>query len=329
MNKLSLIYEKNGERRDITAVSSNYSRSDNVDALGMDFHFEMLVNMLDENFSQGLENGGIVMFSNNDELVFAGIIVEDSRNGITTRSYTAYDFAYYLNKSEAMKQYDGISVSEAIRQLCNEFNIPVGNIVEIPTLVKAIYNGNKISDIIRDLLKKATAERGEKYRFEVRLNKLYVERYTDLIIDAKYVPYAGGKEFNITDLPGEYAATYSIADMCNRITVVASSEKHAQVYGMAEDAESIKYYGLLTKIEKVDDKNSAQAQNIAVKKLSELNKVQIDRSLKFFGDDKVRSGRLLVFNKPEIDLVGTFLVKNCVHNYTPALHTMSLSLAVI
>lgn len=30
MNKLSLIYEKNGERRDITAVSSNYSRSDNA-----------------------------------------------------------------------------------------------------------------------------------------------------------------------------------------------------------------------------------------------------------------------------------------------------------
>lgn len=96
-----------------------------------------------------------------------------------------------------MKQYDGISVSEAIRQLCNEFNIPIGNIVEIPTLVKAIYNGNKVSDIIRDLLKKATAERGEKYRFEVRLNKLYVERYTDLIIDAKYVPYTGEKNLTL------------------------------------------------------------------------------------------------------------------------------------
>lgn len=328
MNKLSLIYEKDGERRDITAVSSNYSRSDNIDALGMDFRFEMLVNMVDSNFNQGLETGGIVVFSNNDVPVFIGIIVEDSR-GITKRTYTAYDFAWYLNKSEAMKQYDGISVSEAIRQLCNEFNIPIGDIVEIPTLVKAIYNGNKISDIIRELLKKATDERGEKYRFEVRLNKLYVEKYTDLIVQANYVPYTGGKEFNVTDLPGDYSATYSIAEMYNRVTVVVSSEKHVQVYGSTEDAESVKKYGLLTKIEKVDDKNKAQAQNIAVKKLMELNKVQIDRPLKFFGDDNVRSGRSLVFNKPEIDLVGTFLVKNCVHNYTPALHTMSLSLAVM
>lgn len=328
MNTLSLIYEKNGVRRDISAVSTNYSRSDNVDALGMDFRFEMLVNANDVNYQQGLELGGIVTFSNNGTVVFVGIIVTDDRT-LTTRTYTAYDFAYYLNKSEAMKQYSDISVSDAIRQLCDEYAVPIGGIVEIPTLVNHIYNGDKVSDIIRDLLKKATDERGEKYRFEVRVNKLYVEKYTDLIVEAKYVPYVGGKEFNAAELPGEYSATYSIADMCNRVTVVASSEKHIQIYGKSEDAQSIEQYGLLTKIEKVDDKNASQAGNIAAKKLAELNRITIDRNMKFFGDDVVRSGRLLVFNKPEIDLVGTFLVVNCTHSYTPALHTMTLSLAVI
>ena len=70
--------------------------------------------------------------------------------------------------------------------------------------------------------------------------------------------------------------------MCNRITVVASSEKHAQVYGMAEDAESIKHYGLLAKIEKVDDKNSAQAQNIAVKNFKDRSICTLFSSDNFF-----------------------------------------------
>lgn len=329
MNKLSLLYEYDGTSRDITPVTTNYSRSDNVDALGMDFSFEMLVNGLDENYKEGLKVGGKILFANNGQTVFSGILTEDNRRGVNKRLYTAYDFAFYLNKSEAMKQFNNIAVSDAITQLCSEFNIPIGSITNIPTLVKKIYNGNTISDIIRDLLKLATAERGEKYRLEVRLNKFYIEKYSDLVVKGEYIPYSGAKAFNVADLPADYSATYSISDMRNRVTVVASSEKQAQIYGKAEDAESIKKYGLLTKIEKVDDKKAAQAQNIADKKLAELNKIHITRTQKFFGDDNVRAGRLMDFNLPLIDLVGRFLVKNCTHTYTPALHVMTLELAVI
>ena len=78
----------------------------------------------------------------------------------------------------------------------------------------------------------------------------------------------------------------------------------------------------------MDDKNNSQAANIAKVKLKELNKVKRSFKITLFGDDKVRAGRMLVFNQPEINLVGAFLVKNCTHKYNGRSHVMELDLEV-
>ena len=45
---------------------------------------------------------------------------------------------------------------------------------------------DKISDIIKDLLKMATEQTGKKYRLEVRENLLVIDDYEDLVIQAEY-----------------------------------------------------------------------------------------------------------------------------------------------
>lgn len=319
----------NGAWTDVTAVTGNYTRSDNVDSLGMAFSFDLINNPLDKKFNRfEIPIGSKVVLSNNGTNIFSGIIISYDRSSMAHYSYKAYDYGFYLNKSEAMIQFNNTSVSTAITRLCNENSIPVGAVTSISTNVSKIYNGDKISDIIKDLLKLGTNELGTKYRLEVRDNKLYIDKYEDLIITAYYKPARNVGGFDPTNIPGSFNSTYSIEDMATRVLIISSSEKNATIRAKAEDSENISKYGLLTKVEKLDDKNNSQAANIAKLKLKELNKVKRSFKITLFGDDKVRAGRMLVFNQPEINLVGAFLVKNCTHNYNGRSHTMSLDLEV-
>lgn len=321
--------DKNGAAKDITPVTANYIRTDNIESLGMQLSFDLLNNPLDANFNRNrLEIGGKIIMSNNGKTVFTGVIMAQDHNHFTQLSYKCYDYAYYLNKSEAIIQFNKISISGAITRLCNENNIPVGSVTDIPTEISKIYNGTKISDIIKDLLKLATAELGIKYRLEVRENKLYIEKYEDLIISATYKPAPNIREFDVTKVIGSFNCSYTAEEMATRVIIVSSSEKNRQIIATAEDGGNIKTFGLLTKVEKIEDKKTSQAAAIAKKKLADLNKVKKDFKVTLFGDDNVRSGRMLVFNQPDIDLVGAFLVKNCTHKYNGRSHTMELDLEV-
>ena len=325
---ITLMANINGAWQDITAHTGAYSRADNIRALGMSFDFKLLSNSLDKNLSgKELPIGTKVTFLSDGKQVFNGIIVGYDRTSLTEYSYRAYDYGFYLNKSEAIIQFNSISVSDAIKKLCSENDIPIGSICDISTDVKKIYNGRKISDIIRDLLAMGKNETGSKYRLEVRENKLYIEKYEDLIVTAYYKP-AGGTGFNPADIPGSFRSSYSIEEMATRVLIASSCEKNATIRATAEDSETIAKYGLLTKVEKLDDKNNSQASNIAKQKLKNLNKVKRTFQITLFGDDAVRAGRTLVFNQPEINLAGAFLVKNCNHRYDGLNHIMELNLEV-
>lgn len=312
--------------RDITGYTSNYTRSDNIDALGQEFKFDLMCNPLDKYYKNTLlEIGGKIQFENNGIKVFTGIITDQSRSGVTGFSYTAYDFCYYLNKNEVMIQFNDVAASGAIQQICVKYNIKVGNICYIATNIKKIYNGLSVSDAIKDILKQAQDESGNKYRLEVRGNSLYIEPYSQLIIDAKYKPAPNLNEFDVTLVPGGYSSSKSIKDTKNNIVIISSNEESNQIYGQAADYDSQNKFGLLTHVEKIQDKDSAKANQIAKTKLAELNQVKEEINLNdLFGDDNIRSGRTLKFNQPNIDMVGDFLILNCTHKYAPNLHTMSL-----
>lgn len=317
----------NWDSRDITAVTANYKRSDNVDSLGQEFSFDMMDNPIDKyTINMAIPIGAKIVVSNNGTTIFSGVIISYNRNTLSQYSYKAYDYAYYLNKSEAVIQFNDIPVKTALTQLCSQEGIPLTIGCEINTKVKKIYNGEVISRIIDDLLKLASDETGLKYRKEYNNGTLYIDTRSNLVIEAQYKPAKNVDSFNPADLVGSFNSSYSIENMCNRIVIVSSSEKNKQVYAEVSDGNNINTYGQLTHYEKVDDKNASQAGNIAQKKLKELNKITRSFSVTLFGDDNVRSGRCLKFNQPDINLVGTFLIKNCTHTYNGRTHTMDLEL---
>lgn len=327
--KLEYVYTPKNDNREITSYTSNYARSDNDKTLGEQFTFDLVSN--EEDFfmnNLACEIGGKVIFSNDvanqlrmdntaatNELqeVFQGIITDVKRSGKCKYYYTCYDYAFYLNKSEVLIQFNDITTTDALQRLCAENGIPVGTITNIQQKVKKLYCGETISDVIRDLLKMASAESGKKYRFEVRKGKLYIEDYNDLILDVELA------------VVGSVDSSYSITEMKNNIMVVTNNHDVAQIYGKTKDDENIKLYGQLTKVEKIDAKEQVKATQIAKTLLDDNNKLKETHSITALGHDTIRAGRIIKLNQPLVGMVGYYKIVNCNHTYSST-HTMKLDL---
>lgn len=320
------------ETREITAYTNNYQRSDGIDTLGQEFTFDLADNPFDFNMmNQRLAIGGKIEFSNQvsnnnksatmalneepkEEIVFQGIIVAEKQSGTNKYTYTCFDYCFYLNKSEIEIQFNGVSGLDAIKAVCNENNVPLGNVADIKTKIKKIYQGQPVSDVIKDIIKQATEETGYKYRLEYREGKVHVEDYKELVLDKI-----------ITQPINNYSRDLSMEDMRNSVLVISSKEKSKSVKSTIQDDESIKKYGLIKKIVKVDDKKSAQTAQIAKKTIQESNKIKENLNLTILGDDAVRSGRIIIIDDYTVDIHDKFLVTNCKHNYGVN-HTMTLDL---
>jgi hypothetical protein len=326
IDNYSVFLIREGAGFDISGLCGDLSWRDSIDTLGMELQFTTANS--DARYFPKLvvQLGDLIVLSNNGVEVFRGIVTDESIDGRFSRSFTAFDFAFYLNKSKTIIQFNKMRADEAIKKLCNQFNIAIGTICPISTLISAIYKDKTIAEIIEDILEQVTKELGIKFRKEMRIGKFYIEKYTDLIVKGLFKPASNIQAFDVTKAIGSVSRSRSIADMKNSILIVSSEEKSTRVAAKAEDSSSIKKYGLLQEIESVDSKDIAQARNIAKNKLAELNKIAEDTTIELLGSDLVRAGRILEIIEPITGLNGKYLVKECTHTYKNRIHKMSLTI---
>lgn len=327
MNNFKLTYSYNGTTKDITGITSNYTRGDQIDQLGEEFDFDLIDNPLDVNYQGNrLEFGGKICFENNGKAVYTGIIEEESREGLSKYKYKAYDYAWFLNKDQVFVQLVDCTASDAIRRICDQKGIEIGEIAEMNTVINKVYNGDEVSKALKDIIAQETDATGIEYRMEVRIDKLYITKRDDLKITATYQLAPNEQPFDITGVIGDYQADSSVKDIVTKVVVTSGNEKDEYVVATAENADAAKVYGEIVHYEKVTDKQKDDAQNIADKKLKEICRKKISKRLKLFGSDDVRSGRVLTFNSEELGLVGDFLVISSSHTYDNINHFMTLEI---
>lgn len=297
----------------ISAFCSSIKREDDIKSLGVKLSFDYLNNkVIDKNTIWiDLALGTTILLYDDDNLLFQGTIQKATRNGIASYQYEAYDNAWYLNKQEARIQFNNVDIKSAIETLCKQENIPCDVACDIPTKVTKIYNGDAISKIIDDLLKLATNELGKKYRREYNYGKLYINTFDNL----KMI-------WNSEPLVSNFSQEFNCDTLANKIVIMSSKEKSQSVVATAKDDNSIKQFGLFVHYEKVDDKQKAKAQTIANNKLKQMAWPTKATKVTLLGDNYVRSGRILKFKQPNINLVGEYLVTNCSHSYDMGNHTM-------
>lgn len=300
---------------DITPYTGQFTISDNINSLGREFNFTFNNNKYRDTASLwiDLQMGNTIVVYDDGELIYQGQIVQGSQSDMENYSYKCFDNAFYLNKNQSVIQFSDITVKQAIEQLCAKENIPCQVACDINTKVTKIYNGEVISKIIDDLLNLDTNATGIKYRREYNYGSLYINAFNNLKMIYDKEP-----------IIGNFSIDKSIENLVNKVVVVSSSEKNTTVQATAINQESINTYGQYTHYEKVDDKEIAQARAIANNKLKELSKITNTIKVTLWGDNYVRSGRILKFNQDI--LKGEYLVTNCTHTYTGDVHTMEVDL---
>lgn len=314
-----ILIKNNGSKKEITTISGSLSWKDSIDTLGREISF----NVARRN-DEVVIGDKVAMFNGSLEL-FRGIIV-DLGTEKYIKSITAFDYAFYLNKSKIIIQYNKSRADNAIKTLCTRFKVPIGKISNIPTLITKIYKDDTVSDIIKDILDQVKNINGIKYSLEMREGKLYIDKYTDLIVKPIFKPAGSRYTIDVLKNIGGISKSESISDMKNSILISSGDEKSSRVVATAQDTKNIYKFGLLQDVESVDDKDIAKAKNIAKNKLKELNKIGEDISIgPLLGDDKVRAGRILELDNNIFGLKGKYLVKDCIHNYHNSFHTMNVT----
>ncbi|MHC1683414.1 MAG: hypothetical protein AB6733_10740 [Clostridiaceae bacterium] len=306
---------------DLTNRVLDITWKSNLDQLGDQLDFSLF--QPSTNFTKiSLNNGDIVVFNNDNEELFRGIVVSNTQNNRNTITYTCFDYAFYLNKNQRIYQFND-TASKVLISICRDYNIPVGNIINIPTRIKKIYTSD-IASTIRDIISIAESEQNKKYYFEMSKGKFYVKEKGSYLVSAKTSLF--GSESDITNFISNPSRKVSIENMKNSIQIITGNDEQTKVVTEVKNQSYINKFGLLQQIQSIDEKELAKAKNIASNLLNELCKESEELSLQLIGNDKVRAGVSLEINETITGAKGTYLVKDCTHTIKNGIHTMALSL---
>ena len=312
---------KGSTMTNITPLIGTINWRGNVDELGDEISFDIAFNDAKHFPKNPCDLGDMVVLKNGDYEITRALIVDESRDGRGPIGYTAFDFSFYINKSNAIYQFRKMPADQCIRKILSDFGVPIGNIVSMPVLIDKIFPDDLVSDILREIIDITEKKLGVKYLMEMRQGKMFIERQKDLVIKASFM--LGGKKYDATDAILNPSRKRSIADMINSIQIVGNDDK--LVLTKSDDAMMNKY-GKLQKVVKLDQKEKLSAAQIAQNELKELSKITEEISIELIGDDRVRAGRLFEVVEPITGINGTYLINDVNHAISGGAHKMTLGL---
>lgn len=276
----------------------------------------------------------VILFNDkNKNIIFRGVVFDRDWERDRIYSYMTFDYAYYLCKNQLTIQFNGCTISDAIRQVLTRLEEPeniIGDIIDIPAHVKKIYKKAVASDIIKDLLDMATKKTGIDYILTVggvgldKGKKINIEKFVKIEVSPTYD--LNGSPIKITENIGNFKAIDSIQDMRNNIMIYDNKESSTYILAQAEDNTSICKYGKMSVVETPDEDDKTAKQTIANNMLAKLNKITCSRSVEMLGSDEIKKGVLLSFNYPEYGFSGQHLVTAAHHTVDETMHRVSVDL---
>lgn len=257
------------------------------------------------------------------DVVIKGIITDFEQNDKNSFRYAGYDCGFYINQNEIVEQFKKIKISDAIKKLCENYQIPVGTIPEMSATVTEIFKDRKLSDVFNQLIEYAIAKGCIKDVYftcaKGQFDILSYETITDLTGDMGIFSIVSEKTINSPSI------RVSMQDLRNRVVIADNSEKSRKKVTV-EDAESISKYGLLQEVETVDTSKTNNLQKIAQDSLKTLNKLSKTISLSMLGDYRMHKGVIMPIDCEEIGVKGMFLIKSSKHVVDGNVENISVSL---
>lgn len=302
-----MTFEVRLKNKSISEYIGNLTFGTSEDTLGMMASFDVVYR------GKEIANvGDVIQIFKEKTRFFWGRIIDIQKDGKNPRKVTCFDNAFYLNENEAIIQFKNIQADKAIEQLLDKYGISSRKITKLPYKIKKIYKGVKVSEIIKDILDQCSKISGAKYFFEMQ-DKTFVV--------AKRGFYEIKKYFNVIMNP---SVTESMKNMKTRVIVTNSDGESIKSFISLEDKNAIKKFGLLTKVEQIDDKEKSKAKKIAQELLKSLNKIEITASLSLLGSINIQANRVIALKETTTGIVGKYYIKSASHSVNAGTHIVSI-----
>ncbi len=314
------------DNKDVTNFVGNLSWKDSVDTLGVELTFDLAVNRYDKNFSHLWDvtlGNSVQIINEKGESLIQAIIVSESPSGKIT-SFTAYDMAWYLNKSTVIKQFAKMVGNDCVKSLCKEAGIKV-EVNGLDNKIDKIYKDKTISDIMWDIIEQCSQHNSKKFFIEMDKNILKIGPFKKIKVTGKYQMHQN-TFLDVSDYVGNVSLDRSISDMKNSVLVVTANKKAIRTVGKEEDSENVKKYGKLQHVVILDEKEHKKASLVAKNELKKLNRITENFSIDVLGDDKVKSGRVIDLDLPFFNLNGEYFIKESSHTLQNGIHKANLKL---
>ncbi len=290
----------------IINYSDNIAWNSDSDLLGTQLSFDSI---------REIKTGTVVQLFNDSVEIFRGIALKPTQKRWTW-SYTCQDYGFYLkNNKVAIKQFNNATASDAIKSLLDE-NYLTYSIPDIPTQINQFYTDKSYVDIIEDILKQATADQANTYFYEIQGNIFYIYNVSDMKITPNII------------LPKDINIEASMENMKNRITVISGNDDKATIEATAEDTSQQGFYGVLSDVQTVDDKNIAQSQNIANNTLAKSNKIEYQSTFEVIavdGGDTIKPNRM-IYLKAGTRLDNYYKIKTANHTLAKGMHKVNVTI---
>lgn len=313
----------------ITPLVGSISWKSNTNELGEELDFDIAFND-DRYFPKSpVDLGSLIILKNEDKEINRTIVIKESVSGRGPKAYNCFDYAFYLNKSKDVYQFNKMPANKAIEIVVQKIGISIGKIDCPGILITKIYYEKTHSEVIKDILNTVEKETGIKYVMEVRLNRLYVEKQTEKIIKPTFKLAQNIASIDCVDAISNPTRSRSIEEMRNSIKVIYSDENKVKVVAEVRNESLINQYGLLQEITSVNKENLSQAKNIAQNMLKELGKIFEENSITIPGHDDIRAGRVIEIEESATGIKGKYLVKSAQHTVRNGIHLCNIGLEVI
>lgn len=313
---------------DITNFVTKWTWSGDSEQAARKLEFEIVYNTIDKDSAftaLNLKVGGFIYLSyaeteeSEPVEIFEGRIFYRKRNSNTfTFSFTCYDDMVYLAKSKVQMLFDGITVTNAIKQVCAEIGISTAvDMPQINTVVSFIADGKSCTEVFRMLFEYTKADTA---------NNPNGEDYTVICLNGYVTVIKKGElieNYIATDLTNVDSSEHSesIESMVNRIKSVDDNGNICQVFTNNDD---VTHYGMIQDIYKMQPpKEGETIDNVKMAK-SRLKRLQDESSIKVIGNIQCITGYTIEVQEEQ--LKGKFFIKSDTHNFSGNVHTMDLTL---
>ena len=260
-----------------------------------------------------VELGGTIHMRLNGSLRFSGRITDRGRDSLGhTVDLTALDNGFYLKRNSIFRAVRKQAPEAVTRDLCREFEIPVGSLAETDVKVSRNFLGSNLYQVIQTMYTLASEQTGKKYQVRFAGQELEVVEKKLNDQSLRLVPGANLLSFQSKD---------SIQRMVNSVGVYSDANKRIDTYRREHD-----YVGLYGLMEQAIKASAYETPEKAARELMEENGISTTVTADCIGNGKLITGNAVVVHEPVTGTDGLFWILSDQHTKKNGIYRTKVTL---